>query len=182
MAAQFQELREVHKNFIEAQPVFFVATAAQEGRINLSPKGMDSIRVIDEKTVVWLNLTGSGNETAAHLLKSNRMTVMFNAFEDPPLILRLYGSCEVYHPRDPQFEDYLKLFPETAGARQFIKLHIETVQTSCGYGVPYMEFKSHRTSLADWAKAKSDEELWAYWEKKNTKSIDGFETAIFSED
>ncbi|MDC7998153.1 pyridoxamine 5'-phosphate oxidase family protein [Gilvibacter sediminis] len=182
MAAQFEELREVHKNFIEAQPIFFVATAAAEGRINLSPKGMDSMRVLDDKSVLWMNLTGSGNETAAHLLKSNRMTIMFNAFEDPPLILRLYGSCEIYHPRDDEFQEYIKLFPETKGARQLIKLHIKTVQTSCGYGVPYMDFKAHRTRLAEWAQAKTDEELWDYWEKKNQKSIDGFETAIFAEE
>ena len=182
MAAQFEELREVHKNFIEAQPIFFVATAAAEGRINLSPKGMDSMRVLDDKSVLWMNLTGSGNETAAHLLKSNRMTIMFNAFEDPPLILRLYGSCDIYHPRDEQFQQYIKLFPDTKGARQLIKLHVETVQTSCGYGVPYMDFKAHRTRLAEWAEAKTDEELWDYWEKKNQKSIDGFETAIFAEE
>ena len=182
MAAQFEELREVHKNFIKAQPIFFVATAAAEGRINLSPKGMDSMRVLDDKSVLWMNLTGSGNETAAHLLKSNRMTIMFNAFEDPPLILRLYGSCDIYHPRDDEFQQYIKLFPETKGARQLIKLHIDTVQTSCGYGVPYMEFKAHRTRLAEWAQAKTDEELWDYWEKKNQKSIDGFETAIFAEE
>ncbi|NQX77607.1 pyridoxamine 5'-phosphate oxidase family protein [Gilvibacter sp.] len=182
MAAQFEELREVHKNFIKAQPIFFVATAAAEGRINLSPKGMDSMRVLDDKSVLWMNLTGSGNETAAHLLKSNRMTIMFNAFEDPPLILRLYGSCDIYHPRDDEFQQYIKLFPETKGARQLIKLHIDTVQTSCGYGVPYMEFKAHRTRLAEWAQAKTEEELWDYWEKKNQKSIDGFETAIFAEE
>ena len=182
MAAQFQELREVHKSFIEAQPIFFVGTAAQEGRINVSPKGMDTLRVMDDHHVIWLNLTGSGNETAAHLLKKNRMTIMFCAFEDPPLILRLYGSCEIYHPRDAAYKEYLSLFPPSAGARQILKLKIDMVQTSCGYGVPYMEFKAERTRLKEWAKEKSEEQLWAYWEKKNQKSIDGFETAIFADE
>ena len=181
MAAQLKELREVHKEFIKAQPIFFVGTAAAEGRINVSPKGMDTLRVLDEHTVLWLNLTGSGNETAAHLLKNNRMTIMFCAFEDPPLILRLYGDCDTYHPRDAEYQKYIDLFPaDVAGARQIMKLNIEMVQTSCGYGVPYMEFKAERTRLQEWAKAKTDEELWAYWEKKNQKSIDGFDTAIFA--
>lgn len=178
MAAQFEELRPVHKQFIEAQPLFFISTAAAEGRINLSPKGMDSLRILDDKTILWVNLTGSGNETAAHLLLNNRMTIMLNAFQDPPLILRLYGNCDVYHPRDKEFEQYLPLFPTYRAARQLIKLNLEMVQTSCGYGVPYMEYTGERSRLKQWADDKTDQQIWDYWEKKNQKSIDGFETKI----
>lgn len=166
------------KEFIEKQPVFFVATAANEGRINLSPKGMDSLRVIGANKVIWLNLTGSGNETAAHLLKNNRMTIMFCAFEDKPLILRLYGQAKTHHPRDKEFEKYIGLFSETAGARQIFEVNIDLVQTSCGFAVPLMEYKEDRTILRDWARKKDEKGLNDYWQEKNTKSIDGFETMI----
>ncbi|MEZ4901557.1 MAG: pyridoxamine 5'-phosphate oxidase family protein [Spirosomataceae bacterium] len=116
--------------FIEKQPLFFVATAMPRGKVNLSPKGMDSFRIINPNRVMWLNVTGSGNETATHLQESSRITVMFCAFEGKPLILRLYGQGKVYHPRDTAWEEYIHLFPALPGARQLIDIEVEMVQTS----------------------------------------------------
>jgi len=178
MAKQFQTISTKLQQFIKQQKIFFVATAASSGTVNLSPKGMDSLRVVNENKVVWLNLTGSGNETAAHLLKNNRMTIMFCAFDGKPIILRLYGTAKIYHKRDKEFEQYFTFFEENAGARQIIEMKIEMVQTSCGYAVPLMDFKEERTILNDWAKKQGVEKIETYWEEKNTKSIDGFETNI----
>lgn len=178
MASQFKELRQGLINFIQEQKIFFVGTAANSGRVNVSPKGMNTLKVLDANTVAWLNLTGSGNETAAHILKNNRLTLMFCAFQDPPLILRLYGTASVYHPKDSEFKTYEKEFPKLPGTRQIILLHIDLVQTSCGYGVPLMDFNQERTRLKEWAQEKGPDQMEAYWAKKNTKSIDGFETKI----
>ncbi len=168
-------------DFISQQKIFFVATAMAEGRINLSPKGMDAFRVIDEGKVVWLNLTGSGNETAAHLQHTPRMTIMFCAFEGKPLILRLYGSARVYHPRDPEYEQYLNLFPLIPGSRQIIEMEIELVQSSCGTGVPLMKYQEDRTLLRDWAQNKGEEGLQEYMSQKNQISLDGHKTGIFED-
>ncbi len=165
--------------FISKQKIFFVGTAAAEGTVNISPKGTDSFRVINENKIVWLNLTGSGNETAAHLLKKNRMTIMFCAFEEKPLILRLYGKARIYHPRDEKFNNYAPLFPKNNGARQIIEMELNMVQTSCGYAVPFMDFVEERDILIKWAEKQGKEKIKRYWEEKNMKSIDGFETKIF---
>ncbi|TYA71583.1 pyridoxamine 5'-phosphate oxidase family protein [Seonamhaeicola marinus] len=178
MAKFFTEISPELKSFIENQKVFFVATAANEGRINLSPKGLDTFRVVDEKTIAWLNLTGSGNETAAHLLKNNRMTIMFCAFDGKPLILRLYGHAKMYHDRDEEFQNYINSFPTIAGTRQIVEMHIDSVQTSCGYAVPFMDFKEERLQLNSWAEKQGEERIKNYWKEKNTKSIDGLETGI----
>ncbi|RZS96943.1 pyridoxamine 5'-phosphate oxidase family protein [Cecembia calidifontis] len=169
------------KTFIEVQKIFFVGTAAEEGRVNVSPKGTDSFRVIGENKVVWLNLTGSGNETAAHLLKNNRMTIMFCSFEGKPLILRLYGQAKIYHKRDLEYGIYSGLFPENMGARQIIEMDVDLVQTSCGFAVPYMDFKEERTSLNVWSEKQGEENIKEYWKNKNTVSIDGFETKILGD-
>jgi len=179
MGKQLPELTSQLIKFIKEQHIFFVGTAAAEGRVNVSPKGMDTFAVLNEHEVIWLNLTGSGNETAAHLLKDSRMTIMFCSFERKPLILRLYGKAEMYHERDATFESYLSHFDDTAGARQVFKLKIDLVQTSCGYGVPFMEYKGERETLKTWAEEKGDEGIKAYWTEKNQKSIDGFKTGIF---
>jgi len=181
MAKKINKITPELKAFIEKQNIFFVATTANEGHINLSPKGIDSFRVIDDNRIVWLNLTGSGNETAAHLLKDNRMTIMFCAFEGKPLILRLYGAAKTYHPRDHQYHEYIKLFEENMGARQIIEMDLDLVQTSCGTGVPLMDFKAQRTLLNDWAVSKGKEGIETYWKERNTKSIDGFETNILED-
>lgn len=166
------------KEFIEHQKIFFVGTAANDGRINVSPKGTDSFRVIDKNKIAWLNLTGSGNETAAHILRNPRMTIMFCAFEGKPLILRLYGTAQIYHNRDEEFRHYAILFPENPGARQIIEMNVDLVQTSCGFGVPFMEFKEERSTLNSWAEKQGLEKIESYWKDKNTQSIDGFDTNI----
>jgi len=178
MAKQLESINQDLQDFIKNQHIFFVATAAEEGRVNLSPKGCDSFRVINEHKIVWLNLTGSGNETAAHLLKNPRMTIMFCAFEGKPMILRLYGVAKIYHKRDQEFEKYATLFDYNTGARQIIEMEVDLVQTSCGYAVPYMDFKEDRTILNDWSTKQGEDRIKEYWANKNTKSIDGFETNI----
>jgi hypothetical protein len=178
MAERFDALNAKHIEFIRKQHMFFVATAAQTGTINLSPKGMDSLRVLGPNKVVWLNLTGSGNETAAHLLQSDRMTVMFCSFAKQPLILRLYGHATAVHPRDERWTEYTTLIPGFTGARQFFELDVDLVQTSCGYAVPHFEFKGDRATLTQWADKKGRDGVEAYWEEKNRVSIDGFDTEI----
>lgn len=179
MGKRLQRLTPRLTDFIERQQLFFVATAMKNGRINLSPKGLDAFRVIDENRVIWLNLTGSGNETATHLQNDGRMTIMFCAFEGPPMILRLYGTAKVYHQYDNFWQEHMPLFSEVVGARQLIDMKIDLVQTSCGFGVPLMEYKQQRQELVDWSENKSEEELKEYWEKKNTTSLDGHATHIF---
>jgi hypothetical protein len=164
--------------FIKKQSLFFVGTAAAEGSVNISPKGIDTFRVINENKIVWLNLTGSGNETAAHLIKKNRMTIMFCSFEEKPLILRLYGVAKIFHHRDKKFQELLTLFPNYSGTRQLIEMQVDLVQTSCGMAVPFMVFKEERTSLNTWADKQGYKKIEEYWQIKNTKSIDGFETDI----
>ncbi len=182
MAKFFTEISPELQTFIEAQKIFFVATAAAEGRINLSPKGLaDTFRIVDKNRVLWLNLTGSGNETAAHVLQNDRMTIMFCSFEGKPLILRLYGNAKVYHERDTEFQDNKYLFPEIPGTRQIVEMKIESVQTSCGYAVPFMDFKEERQQLNSWAEKQGKERIENYWKEKNTKSIDGLETKIFED-
>ncbi|MFD2726243.1 pyridoxamine 5'-phosphate oxidase family protein [Hyunsoonleella rubra] len=182
MAKFFDEITPELKEFIEAQKIFFVATAAADGRINLSPKGLaDTFKVMDNKSVLWLNLTGSGNETAAHLLENNRMTVMFCSFEGKPLILRLYGTAKVYHERDTEFQENKHLFPKIPGTRQIVDMTIDSVQTSCGYAVPFMDFKEERKQLNSWAEKQGRERIENYWKEKNTKSIDGLETKILGD-
>ena len=168
-----------HKEFIAKQHVFFVATAPPEGFINLSPKGLDSFRMVDDNTVLWLNLTGSGNETAAHLLEDDRMTILFCAFEGEPLILRLYGHCRALHPRDEEWDDLIKLFPEMPGTRQLMLLNLTRVSTSCGYGVPYLEYSHERNEMRNWAEKKGPEGVEQYWKDKNTVSLNNKPTGIF---
>ena len=166
------------QEFINEQKLFFVGTAMKEGRVNISPKGMDTLRITGPNEVVWLNLTGSGNETAAHLLNSDRITIMFCAFHGKPLILRLYGNAKVYHKRDTEFHEHIALFPEIAGSRQIITVDVDLVQTSCGFGVPLMDFKEERAILRSWAEKKGEERLTTYWKEKNSISLDGYPTQI----
>ena len=128
------------EEFINEQKMFFVATAMETGRVNLSPKGMDTFRILAANRVIWLNLTGSGNETATHLQHSERITIMFCAFEGKPLILRLYGTAKVYHERDSEWNSLITKFPNHLGSRQIIDIHVDLVQTSCGFAVPFMDF------------------------------------------
>ncbi|MBD2179879.1 pyridoxamine 5'-phosphate oxidase family protein [Planktothrix sp. FACHB-1355] len=189
MAKFYSELNEELRRFIEQQKIFFTATAPKSGRINLSPKGRDTFRCIDNKTAAYLDLTGSGNETAAHLNSypdignedNARMTVMFCSFDEKPLILRLYGRGRVIGPRHQEWDKFYSLFEPTPGERQIIVLDIESVQTSCGFGVPIYELKEERRTLVDWAEKKGKEGIVAYWREKNQKSIDGLPTKIFGD-
>lgn len=178
MGKQLESITPELKEFIENQKIFFVGTAAEEGRVNVSPKGTDSFRVLNQNKIAWLNLTGSGNETAAHLLLNDRMTIMFCAFEGKPMILRLYGQAKIYHNRDKEYQDLIGLFPENTGSRQVIEMQVEMVQTSCGFAVPFMDFKKERETLNAWSTKQGIEGVEEYWKNKNTVSIDGFETKI----
>ncbi|GAA3569357.1 pyridoxamine 5'-phosphate oxidase family protein [Snuella lapsa] len=178
MGKQFSEINDDLQDFVKNQKIFFVGTAAKDGRVNISPKGHDTLRILSPNKLVWLNLTGSGNETAAHLLKNDRMTIMFCALEGKPLILRLYGKAKIYHERDTKFQEYIKMFPHNVGSRQIIEMHIDLVQTSCGYAVPLMDFKEERGMLNAWSEKQGKKRIEMYWQEKNTKSIDGFETDI----
>ncbi len=169
--------------FIEKQPLFFVATAARDGRVNVSPKGMDTLRIVGDNRIVWLNLSGSGNETAAHLRDTNRMTLMFCAFEGDARILRLYGTAKVLHPHDAGWAEALGDFPDFAGSRQIFDMTIEQVQTSCGTGVPLMSFERSRgeSELVPFFEDMGPDGVRDYWSRKNVDSIDGKPTGIFEE-
>jgi len=169
--------------FIEAQPMFFVGTAAVEGTVNVSPKGMDSLRVLGPDRLAWINLSGSGNETAAHVLAAKRMTLMWMSIGTTPIILRVYGQATVVHPRDDAWAELSALFPDYGGARQVFDLTIERVADSCGSGVPIMSVEADRgiTELEPWYAEMTEEKLHGFWRRKNTTSIDGLPTAIFAD-
>ncbi|CAM1343259.1 pyridoxamine 5'-phosphate oxidase family protein [Tenacibaculum aestuarii] len=178
MAKFYDKITTRIQQFIEAQKLFFVATAPKNGRINLSPKGMDTFRVIDQNTVAWLSVTGSGNETSAHLLDTNRITIMFCAFEDAPNILRLYGKAKEVLPINDEWDDYISLFPSLPGTRQIFIVSVESVQTSCGMSLPFYEYQGERNQLNDWASEKGKEGIEQYWNDKNQTSIDGLDTLL----
>ena len=173
MAKFYTQLDDRLCEFISEQKLFFTATAPIEGRINLSPKGIDSFRCLDLQRVAYLDLTGSGNETAAHLQQNGRMTMMFCSFTDKPLILRLYGRGEVVLPNTEQWESLIDKFTDLPGKRQLIVLHLESIQTSCGYGVPIYELQQERSTLTDWALKKGEDGVRAYQLQNNLVSIDG---------
>lgn len=178
MGKRYAELSPELASFIAAQKLFFVATAAPEGRINLSPKGLDTFRVLSPSRVLWLNLTGSGNETAAHLREDGRITILFCAFEDPPRIVRLFGRGRAIHTPEPEWATLSRLFPPMPGARQLIDVRVELVTTSCGFGVPYYRHEGDRPRLREWAEAKGDEGIRRYWQERNARSLDGKPTGI----
>ena len=161
-------------SWIETQHMFFVGTAPGEGgRVNLSPKGLDSFRVVGPTEIAYLDLTGSGAETIAHIRDNGRITIMFCAFEGPPRILRLYGTGSVHQPGDQRFGELSPLFPERRGVRSVITASVERMQDSCGYSVPMMDFNGNRTRLDAWVESRSDDEIAAYWTARNATSIDG---------
>lgn len=174
MANFTEELTEKHQAFIQKQHMFFVATSPKDGgRINLSPKGLNTFRIVNDKQVAYLDLTGSGNETSAHLHENGRITFMFCAFEGAPLILRIYGRGRVVQPVDEVWTEWSRKFEVLPGARQIIVVDVESVQTSCGYAVPEYMFCGERQVLLNWAEKKGEEGLEAYRQEKNSKSIDG---------
>ncbi|NIR99372.1 MAG: pyridoxamine 5'-phosphate oxidase family protein [Gammaproteobacteria bacterium] len=178
MAKMFSRLDDTLQAFIDRQKIFFTATAPANGRINLSPKGMDTFRVLDERTVAYLDLTGSGNETAAHLEDDGRITIMFCSFDETPLILRLYGRGRVIRPGDHEWKTLCSRFPRLPGARQIIVLFMDSGQTSCGFGVPLCDSMQPRDTLREWALKKGEDGLRAYWRDRNQSSIDGLPTKL----
>lgn len=182
MAKFFDEITDKLADFILAQKIFFVATAAADGRINLSPKGYDALRIIDANRIVWMNLSGSGNETAAHLRAVNRMTLMFCSFEGAPLIMRVYGSAKTVHPRDDEWPELSTMFEDFTGARQIFDMQVDSLQTSCGFGVPLFDYQGDRSKLNDHFDTKGREAVEQGWAVKNAVSIDGLPTGIVAPD
>jgi len=178
MANFFNQLNNTHIEFIHRQQMFFTATAPHSGRINLSPKGMDTFRIFDANHVAYLDLTGSGNETAAHITDNGRLTIMFCSFDADPLILRLYGQGKVITPKHTQWRETLRAFQPITGMRQIISMHVESVQTSCGFAVPLYRFEAERDTLLKWAEKKGDEGIHKYWQDRNQTSIDGLPTKL----
>jgi hypothetical protein len=180
MGKQFERIEPAHRALIEKQKIFFVASAAPQGRVNVSPKGLSSFRVLGENDVAYLDSTGSGSETRAHLLASadKRLTIMFCAFEGDPVILRLYGQGQSLMRGTREYAELLPHFEEMPGARQIVRLAVDLVQTSCGLGVPLFDYKQERGGLAGYWMAQGLESLRKYWGLKNMKSIDGLPTGF----
>lgn len=181
MAKQFPALDPRLVTFIENQKIFFTASAAAGARINLSPRGTDALRVVDPNTVVYLDRTGSGNETAAHLRADGRLTLMLCSFEGPPSILRLYGRGDALPRGTAPYADLLDTAfggEEPLGARQIVRLRIDLVQTSCGFGVPFFDYQGQRDTLERWAESKGEAALDAYRRENNTHSMDGLPTGL----
>lgn len=178
MAQRYPQITDRIRRFIEAQHMFFVATAARTGRVNVSPKGLDTLRILDADRVAWLNLTGSGNETAAHILDLPRMTLMFCAFQGNPWIVRLFGTPTMVQPGEDGWDELAGLFPPQRGSRQVYVLDIDLVLTSCGFGVPLYDFEGQRDVLDSWAAKKGDAGLLTYQREKNAESLDGLPTGL----
>lgn len=180
MATVFDAISDTHRTFIAAQQMFFVASAplSPTGHVNMSPKGLDCFRVLSPNRVAYLDLSGSGNETSAHLRENGRITLMFCAFAGPPNILRLYGHAETVLPGSGQWDELRPLFGEYPGARQIIVAAISRVQTSCGFGIPNYDYVGQRETLIRWAKTKDDDEFETYWSERNGESIDGLVTPL----
>ena len=178
MGKFFSELAPGHQEFIQNQQIFFVATAPKEGRINLSPKGYQSFLVLGPNQVAFVNLVGSGNETAGHLLEDKRITVMFCAFEGNPLIMKIYGRGRSIHPGQPDWNELDARFPPHPGKRQIVLIEVESVQTSCGEGVPLFDYVQDRNNLLQWAINKGEQGVANYQDKNNRLTIDGKPTGL----
>ena len=178
MAVRFESINKAHKEFIEKQKMFVIGSAGAEGFINVSPKGMDSFKIVDENTVVWMNHTGSGNETSAHVQENGRMTILFNSFDKVPLMLKIYGKATVVHDADERWEELGSHFKEFLGARQFFEIKVELVLTSCGFGVPQYKYIGERNKLEKWAEKKGREGMKAYWSEKNVETLNGVKTNV----
>ena len=178
MGKRFSELQPDQIAFIGEQHLYFVGTAAPDARVNLSPKGMDSLRVLSPSRILWLNLTGSGNETAAHLALDPRITLMWCSFTTRPLILRAYGTARVVHRGNADWSALAPHLPDQPGARQIVDVAIDLVQSSCGFAVPFMDFVEDRPVLRKWATDKGPDGLRTYWDTRNRQSIDGLPTGI----
>lgn len=176
----FASITPQHETFIEAQRMFFVGSAplGAEGHVNLSPKGLDSFRVLSSTQVAYMDIVGSGNETSAHLLENGRITFMFCAFDGPPNILRLYGKGRTVLPGDEEWKALSSNFILLPSTRQIIVADISKVQTSCGFGVPYYDYKGERDQAHKWAAKKGAAGLEEYKKEKNLVSMDGLPSAL----
>jgi hypothetical protein len=175
MATAYESITDAMAAFVERQHVFFVATApsGDGGRVNVSPKGLDSFRILGPNRVAYLDLTGSGAETIAHVRQNGRITFMFCAFEGKPDIIRFYGQGEIHRPGDPLFAELVSRFSERPGIRSVITADIDRSSSSCGFAVPKMNFVADRDTLTKWTANKSSDDLADYWAEKNATSIDG---------
>lgn len=184
MAKEFPRIDDDHRAFVARQRIFFTASAAPGAHINLSPREAECFRILDDNAVAYLDRTGSGAETPAHLRADGRLTIMFCAFEGPPNILRLYGRGRALRRGTGAYADLLQAAfggAEPAGARQIVRLDVEIVKTSCGYGVPLFDHRGGRPSLDNWARSKTEDELDAYRRSKNALSMDGLPTGLFDD-
>lgn len=183
MGKLYDAITPEHAAFIAQQPLFFVASApaGASGRVNLSPKGLDSFRLVDASTVMYLDLTGSGNETAAHLTENGRLTIMFCGFAGSPKILRLYCRGRVVTRLSAEWRTLRAQFPDWPGARQIVVAEVTSVQSSCGFGVPLMSVTAQRDQLTRWAESKGDEHLREYRRTRNAVSLDGLLTPATDE-
>lgn len=178
MSKQYSEISEKIKDFILEQKIFFVGTATENSRVNISPKGMDSLRVVNKNKIVWLNVTGSGNETSAHVQRSPRMTIMFISFEEKPMILRLYGEARVIHKNDKEWGSLIGLFPGLPASRQIFEVNIDLIQKSCGMAVPFFDYAGEREQLNDLHRKIGNKRIEEYWKNKNQLSLDDIPTNI----
>ncbi|MFE1627190.1 pyridoxamine 5'-phosphate oxidase family protein [Brevibacillus reuszeri] len=180
MGKLFSSILPEHEAFIKQQHIFFVGSSPlqEDGHVNISPKGYDVLRIFSPTQVAYLDLTGSGNETSAHLEENGRITLMFMAFEGPPMIMRLYGTGRVILPGMPEWEELFQHFEPFSGARQIITVDVHAVKTSCGYSVPFYSYSGERTTLQKWATQKDEQQLAAYHREKNTTTMDGLMTPL----
>ncbi|MCH1627052.1 pyridoxamine 5'-phosphate oxidase family protein [Ferdinandcohnia quinoae] len=183
MGKVYPELLPQHETFIKQQKMFFVGSApdSTDGHVNISPKGYDVLRIFSSTEVAYLDLTGSGNETSAHLKENGRITFMFIAFEGAPMILRLYGKGRVILPDTKEWDEIASHFEILPGSRQIIHAKIDLVKTSCGFSVPFYYYNGDRDTLHKWANHKSDREMVEYKEKNNYVSMDGIITPLGEE-
>ena len=175
MGTIFQSLDSDLQKFIREQRVFFIASAplAQAGHVNLSPKGLDSFRILGPEQVAYVDFVGSGIETVSHLRENGRIVIMFCAFEGRPRILRLHGRGRCVEPHDEEWEQLAKAFPSYAGARSIIVVDVMRIADSCGYGIPLYHYSEERTQLSAWAERKGEGGLRDYEQEHNLCSIDG---------
>jgi|TARA_B100000767_G_scaffold263378_1_gene277072 hypothetical protein len=181
MAIQFEALNSDLRDFIQRQNIFFVSSATSDSRVNVSPREISALRIIDDHSVIYLDRTGSGNETAAHMLADGRLTIMFCALSGPPKIMRLYGTGTSVGWENPEFEDLISKYyggVTPLGTRQIIRLEFDLVQTSCGYGVPLFDYKGERAAIENWHNNKGPDGIQSYWEQKNLSSMDGLPTGL----
>ena len=181
MAKQFEALNSDRRNFIQRQNIFFVSSATANSRVNISPREISALRIVDDHSVIYLDRTGSGNETAAHMRADGRLTLMFCAFSGLPQIMRLYGTGTSIGWENTEFEDLISQYyagVTPLGTRQIMRLKFDLVQTSCGYGVPLFDYKGERSAIENWHDNKGPDGIKSYWAQKNLSSMDGLPTGL----